>query len=337
MNEFNKNLDDEDKIMFADTQRNVSIDAIPTGLFSLDYVFACGGLPRGRMVEVFGAEGSGKSTLAMFIAGKVIDNGGSVLWVDAEHTFNKDHAQKLGMNTSNLLVFQPKIGELGLESVRKFAESNAIDLAVIDSVAALLPEAEAKEEISKNSIALQARMMSKAMRILAPVLSKSTCSVVFINQLREKVGVMYGKPTDTPGGKALKYNASVRLEVKVQTKERMFKDSAGNVIGTRMNVKAVKNKVGMPFREADIDVYFMTGADVHEDVVNMGVHYGLIEQSGGHYTYNGEKKHGKDNLKKYIVDNVDVFTKLKQELENYGKNKEKTEEEKGGPSDKGSE
>lgn len=264
----------------------VKIEAVSTGCYSLDWLFGCGGLPRGRIIEVHGEESSGKSTLAAFFASKVQQAGGKVVWIDAEFSFDEEHAKELGMDVKKLLLLQPVTAEEALDAVNELAKTNSFDLIVLDSVAALVPRRESEEEIGKEDMALQARIMSKALRVLGGNLSRSKTAAVFINQMREKVGVYWGTKKTTPGGKALRFWASVRLEVK---KGESFKDKDNDVIGNRLKICAVKNKVGNPFRETEVDLYYKDGVDVNADLIDFGVKQKVIKLSGASYSFGDEK------------------------------------------------
>lgn len=284
-----------------------SIEAITTNCFSLDHVFGCGGIPRGRMIEIYGEQGTGKSTLALFLVGVIQKMGGTALWVDAEQTFSQEYATDLGVDVSKLVLNQPTYGEEGLEIVRRLAEKNVVDIAVVDSVAALVPKRELEGEIGKEDIALQARMMSKALRMMTATISKSKMAMVFINQTRSKVGVFYGQKEDTPGGKSLKFNASVRLEVR---KGKTIK-SAEDAIGNEMIFYASKNKVGMPFRKCQVDLYYGKGIDLAGDIIESGLRLGPVVRAGAVYKF-GDKVLGvgKDEAKKLL----NAEPKLYQEL-----------------------
>lgn len=295
--------------------KNVSpVEAIPTGCFSLDYVFGCGGIPRGRIIEIYGEPGSGKSTVALFLAGVVQRMNGTVLWVDAEQTFSQEYAKDLGVDVTKLVLNQPSYGEEGLEIVRRLAEKNVIDIAIVDSVAALVPKKELDGEIRKEDIALQARMMSKALRMMAGIVKKSKMAVIFINQTRSKVGVFYGMKEDTPGGKALKFNASVRLEVRRGKSIKAGEDTIGN----EMVFYAAKNKVGMPFRKCMVDLYYGKGIDTYGDILETGLRMKILERSGSAYKYKGESLGaGKEAAKKTLLENKETYDKILNDIKNY--------------------
>jgi len=286
------------------------IEAITTNCMTLDWVFACGGMPRGRIIELYGKESSGKSTMAMFIVAQVQKQGGKALWVDAEFSFSDKYAKNLGVDTDALVISYPEYGEQALEIVRKVVATNEIDIVVIDSVASLTPKKELEGDIEKQDMALQARMMSKALRVITSSVAQTKTAVIMINQTREKIGVFWGNPETTPGGKALKFYSSVRMKVNPVSKGQILKDK--NVIGNRLLIKATKNKVGMPFREGEIDLYFNTGIDLVSDLFDMAVKYEVIKRAGSSYSF-GEKKlgTGRDQAKKMLEDE-----KLAQEITN---------------------
>ena len=309
------------------------VEAIPTGCLSLDYVLGCGGIPRGRLVEIYGEESSGKSTFAMFFTSIIQKNSGTALWIDAEQSFSQSYAEDLGMDVAKLVLNQPACGEDGLEIVRELADKNVIDIAVVDSVAALTPRREIDGNIEKEEMAVQARMMSKALRVIVPVVAKSRMSLIFINQTREKVGIVWGSKESTPGGKSLKFNASVRLKVR---KKELLKDKDGVIIGNVMNVKAEKNKVGMPFRECEIDVYYGKGIDLAADLLEAGVRTGVIERAGSSYKYKGESLGaGKDTAKLKLKEDKEKYEIILNEVKNYGKDNNKEDEKKGNKSSDG--
>lgn len=294
------------------------VEKIPTGCLSLDYVLGCGGIPRGRIVEIYGEESSGKSTLAMFLTSVIQKNSGIALWIDAEQTFSQQYAEDIGMDVSRLVLNQPACGEDGLEIIRELAKKNVIDIGVVDSVAALTPRREIDGNIEKEEMAVQARMMSKALRVLVPLVAKSKMALIFINQTREKVGIIWGSKESTPGGKSLKFNASIRLKVR---KKDLLKDKDGVIVGNVINVKAEKNKVGMPFRECEIEVYYGVGIDLIADLLEAGIRTNIIERAGSSYKYKGKSiGMGKDKVKEYLRTNSKEYYKILKEVQNYGKN-----------------
>jgi recombination protein RecA len=279
------------------------IDAISTGAISIDYALGVGGLPRGRVVEIFGPESSGKTTLALQVIAEAQKLGGMAAFVDAEHALDAAYAQKLGVDIDNLLVSQPDNGEQALEIVEVLIRSGGVDVVVVDSVAALVPKAEIEGEMGDAQMGLQARLMSQALRKLTGVVSKSRTSLIFINQLREKIGVMFGNPETTTGGRALKFYASVRLDIR-----RIASIKDGDmVVGGRTRVKVVKNKVAPPFREAEFDVMYGEGISRIGDLLDLGVDKRIIEKSGAWFAYGGERLgQGRENAKQFLKENPDI-------------------------------
>lgn len=317
----------DDSVSVIGEKTVAKVESIPTGCLSLDYVLGCGGIPRGRIVEIYGEESSGKSTLAMFFTAVMQKTGGTALWIDSEQTFSQDYASDLGMDVSKLVLNQPACGEDGLEIVRKLAEDNVIDLAVVDSVAALTPRREIEGDIEKEEMALQARMMSKALRVIVPLVAKSRMALIFINQTREKVGMVWGSRESTPGGKSLKFNASIRLKVR---KKDLLKDKDGTIIGNVMYIKAEKNKVGMPFRECEIEVYYGKGIDFASDLLEAGIRTKVIERAGAVYKYKGETLgSGKDAAKEFLRANKEKYDIILNEVKNYGNSKDRPESKNG--------
>ncbi len=289
------------------------IETIPTGSFSLDRVFGCGGLPRGRIIEVYGAESSGKSTLAMYLVGEAQRNGGKAFWLDAECSFSRKYATNVGVDVDELVLAQPVAGEHGLKMLRKIVEGEVVDVAVIDSVASLVPARELAGEITDAEMAQQARMMSKALRMLTTAIARSKTTVIFINQTREKVGVYFGSKNTTPGGKALKFYSSVRLEVR-KGKNLMAGDK--DVIGNWMHIKATKNKVGLPFRECDIELYYEKGIDIIGDLMSEAEKVGVISKSGNTFYFNDHKLGVGREKSKAAIETDGLFEKIKDELNN---------------------
>lgn len=288
-----------------------SLDAIPTGSISLDVALGVGGFPRGRIVEIFGPESSGKTTLAIHAIANVQKNGGIAAIIDAEHAFDKTYAEKLGVDTESLLISQPDNGEQALEIADNLIRSGAIDIIVIDSVAALTPKAEIEGEMGDSKMGLQARLMSQALRKMTATINKTGCCCIFINQLREKIGVMFGNPETTTGGNALKFYASVRLDIRriAQIKE------GENVIGNRVRVKVVKNKVAPPFKQAEFDIIFGEGISKIGEIIDMGVEKGIIKKSGSWFSYNDTKLgQGRDALKQLLKDNPDLLAELEEKV-----------------------
>ncbi|MDP3775554.1 MAG: recombinase RecA [Gemmatimonadales bacterium] len=285
----------------------VRVDFIPTGAINLDAAIGIGGIPRGRVTEIFGPESSGKTTLALHVSANAQKAGGVAAYIDAEHALDVEFARKLGVDVDNLLISQPDTGEQGLEICDILVRSGAVDVVVIDSVAALVPKAEIEGDMGDSHVGLQARLMSQALRKLAGAINRSRTSVIFINQLREKIGVMYGNPETTSGGRALKFYASVRLDVRRigPVKERDV------VIGNRTRVKVVKNKVAPPFRQAEFDIMFDEGISHSALLVDLASESGVIEKSGAWYAYNGQKiGQGRENTKLFLRDNPALMTEI---------------------------
>src|SRR5438270_19035 len=287
------------------------IEAIPTGAISIDYALGIGGLPRGRVVEIFGPESSGKTTLALQVIAEAQKTGGMAAFVDAEHALDAAYAQKLGVDIDNLLVSQPDNGEQALEIVEVLIRSNGVDVVVVDSVAALVPKAEIEGEMGEAQMGLQARLMSQALRKLTGAVSKSKTSLIFINQLREKIGVMFGNPETTTGGRALKFYASVRLDIR---RIAAIKDGE-SVVGNRTKVKVVKNKVASPFREAEFDIIYGEGVSKEGDLLDLGVAQNLVEKSGSWFSYKGDRiGQGRENARQFLKDNPDIKQAIDTEL-----------------------
>src|SRR5687767_5698041 len=279
------------------------IESISTGSISIDYALGIGGVPRGRVIEIFGPESSGKTTLALQVIAEAQKTGGMAAFVDAEHALDAQYAQKLGVDLENLLVSQPDNGEQALEIVEVLIRSNSVDVVVVDSVAALVPKAEIEGEMGEAQMGLQARLMSQALRKLTGVVSKSNTTLIFINQLREKIGVMFGNPETTTGGRALKFYASVRIDIR---RIASIKDG-DQVIGGRTRVKVVKNKVAPPFREAEFDVMYGEGISREGDLLDLAVEKRIVEKSGAWFAYAGERLgQGRENAKQFLKDNADV-------------------------------
>jgi recombination protein RecA len=284
---------------------------IPTGSLSLDAALGVGGMPRGRVVEIFGPESSGKTTLALHVIAEAQRTGGMAAFIDAEHALDSSYARKLGVDVDNLLVSQPDNGEQALEIAEMLIRSGALDICVVDSVAALVPKAELEGEMGDSHMGLQARLMSQALRKLTGIVSKSRTCMVFINQIREKIGVMFGNPETTTGGRALKFYASVRVDVR---RVASIKDG-DEVTGSRTKVKVVKNKVAPPFREAEFDIMYGTGISKEGDLIDLGVDKGMIEKSGAWFSYKGERMgQGRENAKQFLVENTDIRLKVEEEL-----------------------
>jgi len=294
-------------IMRMGDKQGLEIEFIPTGALPLDIALGIGGVPRGRIVEIFGPESSGKSTLAMHIVAEAQRNGGICAYVDAEHAMDPIYAKAIGVDTDNLLISQPDTGEQALEIVDMLVRSGALDVIVIDSVAALTPRAEIEGEMGDSHMGLQARLMSQAMRKLTANLHKSNTVAVFINQLREKIGVMFGSPETTPGGRALKFYSSVRLDIRrIET----IKDGV-EVVGSRTRVKVVKNKVSPPFKQAEFDIMYGKGISREGAVLDMAVEMGIAKKSGAWFTYDGEQLgQGRENAKQFLSENTEVMVQM---------------------------
>ncbi len=288
----------------------VDVDVIPTGSMTLDMALGVGGIPKGRVVEIYGPESSGKTTVALHIVAEAQKRGGEAAFVDAEHALDPTYAKKLGVDIDNLIVAQPDTGEQGLEIAEALVRSGALDVIVIDSVAALVPKAEIEGEMGDSHVGLLARLMSQALRKLTGITSKTGTTVIFINQLREKVGVIYGNPETTPGGRALKYFSSVRLDVR---KLEAIKNGA-EVIGNKTRVKVVKNKVAPPFKEAEFDILYGQGISKEGNILDVAVNLDIIQKSGAWFSFEGERLgQGRDNVRKYMQDNPD-FTRDIEEM-----------------------
>jgi recombination protein RecA len=279
------------------------IEFISTGSISIDYALGVGGLPRGRVIEIFGPESSGKTTLALQVIAEAQKTGGMAAFVDAEHALDAQYAQKLGVDLENLLVSQPDNGEQALEIVEVLIRSNSVDVVVVDSVAALVPKAEIEGEMGEAQMGLQARLMSQALRKLTGVVSKSKTTLIFINQLREKIGVMFGNPETTTGGRALKFYASVRIDIR---RIASIKDG-DQVVGGRTRVKVVKNKVAPPFREAEFDIMYGEGISREGDLLDLAVEKRIVEKSGAWFAYNGDRLgQGRENAKQFLKENPEI-------------------------------
>ena len=289
----------------------VPIAVIPTGAISFDAALGVGGFPRGRVVEIFGPESSGKTTIALQVIAQAQKTGGMAAFVDAEHALDPGYAKKLGVDVDNLLVSQPDYGEQALEITETLVRSGAIDVLVVDSVAALVPKAELDGEMGDSHMGLQARLMSQALRKLTGTVSKSRTCLIFINQIREKIGVMFGNPETTTGGRALKFYSSVRVDIR-----RIAAIKEGDVVtGSRTKVKVVKNKVAAPFREAEFDIMYGEGISKEGDLLDLAVNSNLLEKSGAWYSYKGERiGQGRENARQFLKDNVETFAKLEIEV-----------------------
>ena len=295
----------------------MEIEAIPTGALSLDIALGIGGVPRGRIIEVYGPESSGKTTLALHIIAEAQKMGGEAAFIDAEHALDPVYAKKLGVDIDNLIVSQPDTGEQALEITESLIRSGALDVVVVDSVAALVPKAEIDGDMGDSHMGLQARLMSQALRKLAGAINKSKTVLIFINQLREKIGVMFGNPETTTGGRALKFYASVRMDIRKI--ENIKQD--GEIKGNRVRVKVVKNKVAPPFREAEFDVVYGQGISKEGNILDMAVNLDIVEKAGSWFSYNGERiGQGRENVKKYLKENPEMLDEIEKKVrDNFAK------------------
>jgi recombination protein RecA len=298
-------------IMRLGEHGNVGVAAIPTGALALDIALGIGGLPRGRVVEVYGPESSGKSTLAMHVVAEAQRNGGVCAYIDAEHAMDPVYAAAIGVNVDELLISQPDTGEQALEITDMLIRSGALDVVVIDSVAALVPRAEIEGEMGDTHVGLQARLMSQALRKLTANLNRSNTICLFINQLREKIGVMFGSPETTPGGRALKFYSSVRLDIR---RIESIKDGA-EITGNRTRVKVVKNKVSPPFKQAEFDIMYGKGISREGSLLDVGVELGIVKKSGAWFTYEGEQLgQGRENAKTFLAENLDMMLEISEKI-----------------------
>jgi recombination protein RecA len=298
-------------IMRLGERGNVGVEAIPTGALALDLALGIGGLPRGRVVEIFGPEASGKSTLAMHVVAEAQRNGGVCAYIDAEHAMDPVYAANIGLNVDDLYISQPDTGEQGLEIADMLIRSGALDVVVIDSVAALVPRAELEGDMGDAHVGLQARLMSQALRKLTANLNRSRTICVFINQLREKIGVMWGSPETTPGGRALKFYSSVRLDIR---RVEAIKDGA-EIVGNRTRVKVVKNKVSAPFRQAEFDIMYGRGISREGSILDVGVDLGVVKKAGAWFTYEGEQLgQGRENAKQFLTANLDLMLEISEKV-----------------------
>ena len=305
----------------GESARDMNVDAVSTGCLSLDLALGIGGLPKGRVIEVYGPESSGKTTVALHVVAKVQQSGGIAGFIDAEHALDPVYAKKIGVDIDNLYISQPDSGEQALEITETMVRSGAVDIIIVDSVAALVPKAEIDGDMGDSHVGLQARLMSQALRKLTSIISESNCIVIFINQLREKVGVMFGNPETTTGGRALKFYSSVRLDVrKIESLKQ-----AGEIVGNRTKIKIVKNKVAPPFREAEFDIMFGQGISKEGDILDLAADCDVVNKSGAWYAYNGEKiGQGRENAKQYLKEHPEVCDEIDKQVR---KQYELTEEE----------
>lgn len=298
-------------VMRLGDEARVPVEVTPTGSVALDAALGVGGVPRGRVVEIYGPESSGKTTLALHVVANAQKNGGIAAFIDAEHALDPDYAGKLGVDVDNLLVSQPDTGEQSLEIMDMLIRSNALDVVVIDSVAALVPKAEIDGEMGDSHVGLQARLMSQALRKIAGALSASGTTAIFINQLREKIGVFFGSPETTTGGKALKFYASVRMDIRrIET----LKES-GNAVGNRTRVKIAKNKMAPPFKQAEFDILYGEGISKEGGLIDLGVENGIVRKSGAWFTYDGDQLgQGKENARRFLKDNPDLAIEIEDKI-----------------------
>lgn len=304
-------------IMKLGDANSVDVEVIPTGSLTLDMALGVGGLPRGRVIEIYGPESSGKTTVALHVVAEAQKMGGEAAFIDAEHALDPVYAKKLGVDIDNLIVAQPDTGEQALDIAEALVRSGALDVIVVDSVAALVPKAEIDGEMGDSHVGLLARLMSQALRKLTAVISKSGTVVIFINQLREKVGVMYGNPETTPGGRALKFFSSVRLDVR---RGEVIKNGT-ELIGNKTKVKVVKNKVAPPFKTAEFDILYGEGISKEGNILDFAVENNIIKKSGAWFSYNGEKiGQGRDNVRKYMVENKEFTAEIDREVRELLKN-----------------
>jgi recombination protein RecA len=299
-------------VMKLNDQKVIDVPAISTGSLGLDIALGIGGIPRGRVTEIYGPESSGKTTLTLHCIAEAQKKGGLAAFIDAEHAFDKSYAEKLGIDTENLLISQPDNGEQALEIAEHLIRSGAIDIIVIDSVAALVPKAELEGEMGESKMGLQARLMSQALRKLTGTISKTGCACIFINQLREKIGIVFGNPETTTGGNALKFYASVRLDIR---RIGQIKEDADNITGNRVKVKVVKNKVAPPFKVVEFDIMYGRGISKSGEIVDLGVELNVVQKSGSWFSYNGNKLgQGRDAVKQLIEDNPELSDELEKKI-----------------------
>jgi RecA protein len=298
-------------VMKLGERADVSVDVIPTGSLTLDIALGIGGYPKGRIIEIYGPESSGKTTLTLHAIAEVQKQGGRAAFIDAEHAIDPVYAKNLGVNIDELILSQPDSGEQGLEIAETLVRSGAIDLVVVDSVAALVPQVELDGEMGEQQMGLQARLMSKALRKLSGVMNKTTCTIVFINQLREKIGVMFGNPETTTGGRALKFYSSVRVEIR---RSEAIKNGT-DVVGNKVNIKVVKNKVAPPFKTTQVDIIYGHGISRTGEVLDLAVEKDVVDKSGAWYAYKGEKiGQGRENAKKYLEANNEVMEEITESI-----------------------
>ena len=298
----------------GDSGANMNVETVPTGSLSLDIALGLGGVPKGRIVEIYGPESSGKTTVALHMVAEVQKRGGIAGFIDAEHALDPVYAKNIGVDIDNLYISQPDNGEQALEITETMVRSGAVDIIIVDSVAALVPKADIDGDMGDSHVGLQARLMSQALRKLTGVISKSNCTVIFINQLREKVGVMFGNPETTTGGRALKFYSSIRMDVRrIESLKQ-----AGEVIGNRTRVKVVKNKIAPPFREAEFDIMFGKGISREGDILDLASNVNIINKSGAWYAYNGNKiGQGRENAKLYLKEHPEIMAEVENKVREY--------------------
>ena len=310
----------------GDKGANMQIETIPTGCLSLDLALGLGGIPKGRIIEVYGPESSGKTTVALHMVAEVQKRGGIAGFIDAEHALDPVYAKNIGVDIDNLYISQPDNGEQALEIAETMVRSGAVDIIIVDSVAALVPKAEIEGDMGDSHVGLQARLMSQALRKLTAVISKSNCTVIFINQLREKVGVMFGNPEVTTGGRALKFYSSIRMDVRrIETLKQ-----GGEMVGNRTRIRVVKNKIAPPFKEAEFDIMFGEGISREGDILDLAANTGVINKSGAWYAYEGDKiGQGRENAKQFLKQNPEICREVEEKVrEGFGLDGAMTEEEK---------
>lgn len=298
-------------VMKLGDRASVDVDVIPSGSLTLDLALGIGGYPKGRIIEIYGPESSGKTTLTLHAIAECQKQGGKAAFIDAEHAIDPVYAKNLGVNVDELILSQPDSGEQGLEIAEMLVRSGVIDLVVVDSVAALVPQVELDGEMSDQNMGLQARLMSKALRKLSGIMNKTSCTVIFINQLREKIGVMFGNPETTTGGRALKFYSSVRIEIRRSEQIKI----SGDVVGNKANIKVVKNKVAPPFKTTQVDIIYGKGISHDGEVLDLATQYDIIEKSGAWYAYKGEKiGQGRENAKAYLNDHPEIMEEVETQV-----------------------
>ena len=295
----------------GDSSVNMNVEAVPTGSLSLDIALGLGGVPKGRIIEIYGPESSGKTTVALHMVAEVQKRGGIAGFIDAEHALDPVYAKNIGVDIDNLYISQPDNGEQAMEITETMVRSGAVDIVIVDSVAALVPKAEIEGDMGDSHVGLQARLMSQALRKLTAVISKSNCVVIFINQLREKIGVMFGNPETTTGGRALKFYSSIRLDVRrVETLKQ-----GGEMVGNHTRIKVVKNKVAPPFKQAEFDIMFGTGISKEGDILDLAADCGIVNKSGAWYAYNGDKiGQGRENAKLFLKEHTDICDEIEKKV-----------------------